>query len=67
MKKKTYDDYDENIDFDSLEQHTYADTPGQIFYTCPKCGGEYLGSLMTEEGGEAMCIECWNRLYGDDD
>ncbi len=57
-------DYDENVDYDKLEQHTYDDAPGEIFYTCPRCGGEYLASLITEEDGETMCIDCWNRIYG---
>lgn len=56
--------YDENVDYDSLEQHTYPDAPGNTFYTCPVCGGEYLSTFITEENGEVMCIDCWNRLYG---
>lgn len=56
--------YDENVDYDILEQHTYSDTPGHIFYTCPKCGGEYLADFITEENGQVMCVECWDRLYG---
>ncbi len=55
---------DENIDFDSLEQHTYSDTPGQIFYTCPRCGNEYLAEFMTEECGNVMCVDCWDEVYG---
>ena len=38
--------YDPNVDYDSLEQHTYDDAPGEIFYTCPKCGG------VMEDSGE---------------
>ena len=56
--------YDKNVDYDSLEQHTYDDSPGHIFYTCPRCGGEYLATFITEENGEAMCVECWNRIFG---
>ena len=56
--------YDENIDFDSLEQHTYADSPGIIFYTCPKCGREYMATFITEENGDIMCTECWEKYYG---
>lgn len=57
-------DYDENVNYDILEQHTYADSPGYIFYTCPKCGHEYLASFITEEDGEVMCIDCWSERYG---
>ena len=65
MSNNNYDeDYDENIDYDSLEQHTYDDAPGHIFYTCPKCGNEYLATFITKEHGEVMCIDCWNERYG---
>lgn len=57
-------DYDENVDYSKLEKHRYADTPGETFYTCPKCGGEYLASFITEEDGEVMCVECWERIHG---
>lgn len=53
--------YDENVDYESLEQHTYDDAPGYIFYTCPKCGREYLASFIIDEYGETMCIDCWNE------
>lgn len=53
-------DYDENVDYDSLEQHTYD---GEVFYTCSKCGGEYLATFITEDDGEVMCIDCWNELH----
>ena len=69
MSKKRRDpeaEYDENVDYDSLEQHTYSDSPGHIFYTCPKCGGEYLAAFIVEEGGQTMCIDCWNKRYGND-
>lgn len=56
--------YDENVDYDTLEQHTYSDAPDHIFYTCPICGGEYLAAFITEENGKTMCIDCWNRRYG---
>lgn len=56
--------YDENVDYDALEQHTYADSGKHIFYTCPRCGNEYLATFITEENGQTMCIECWNRIYG---
>ena len=64
MRRNRNTSYDENVDYDSLEQHTYSDAPGNIFYTCPKCGGEYLSTFIVEEDGETMCIDCWNRLYG---
>ena len=54
-------DYDPNVDYEALEQHTYDDSPGETFYTCPVCGGEYLASLIIEESGEAMCIDCANE------
>lgn len=66
MTKKNDDVlYDENINYDALEQHSYSDSPGCIFYTCPKCGGEYLATFIVEEQGEVMCIDCWNDRYGD--
>ena len=52
--------YDENVDYDSLEQRTYSDSPGDIYYICPKCGGEYLATFITEDDGEVMCIDCWS-------
>ena len=55
--------YDENVDYDALEQHTYSDTPGYIFYTCPKCGGEYLATFIVEENGQTMCIDCWSNRH----
>ena len=45
-------------------QNTYDDAPGHIFYTCPKCGNEYLATFITKEHGEVMCIDCWNERYG---
>lgn len=39
--------YDENVDYDALEQHTYADSGKHIFYTCPRCGNEYLATFIT--------------------
>ncbi len=62
-KRDTRVDYDENVDYDSLEQHTYDDSPGYIFYTCPRCGGEYLATFITEEHGRVMCIDCWNKIH----
>ena len=40
--------YDENVDYDALEQHTYADSGKHIFYTCPRCGNEYLATFITD-------------------
>ena len=64
-KKKAEVMYDENVDYDSLEQHTYADSGDLVFYTCPICGGEYLATFIVEENGETMCIDCWDERYGD--
>lgn len=64
MKKKEDVIYDENVDYDSLEQHTYADSPGHIFYTCPICGEEFLATFIVEEDGRTMCIDCWNERHG---
>ena len=30
--------YDPEVDYSSLKQHRYRDTPGYTFYTCPRCG-----------------------------
>ena len=57
--------YDANVDYDSLEQHIYEDAPGHIFYTCPKCGCDYLATFIVEQNGETMCTDCWNKQYGD--
>ena len=55
--------YDKNVDYGSLESHTYPDAPGETFYTCPKCGGEYLATFIVEENGETMCTDCWAKEY----
>lgn len=52
--------YDENVNYDELEQHEYDDAPGHTFYTCPLCGGEYLATFITEVNGQTMCIDCEN-------
>ena len=52
------------VDYDSLKQHTYDDTPGVTFYTCPKCGKEYIASFIFEERGRALCVDCWQRIHG---
>ena len=57
-------DYDENVNYDELEQHTYPDSGDHIFYTCPICGNEYLATFIIEENGQTMCIDCWNKKYG---
>ena len=54
--------YDENVDYESLEQHIYPDSPGVIFYTCPRCGGEYLASFIISEGGKTMCVDCLDNI-----
>ena len=58
-KKKVI--YDENVDYDSLEQHVYEDSGDNVFYTCPICHGEYLATFITEENGQTMCIDCWGK------
>ena len=56
--------YDPDVDYDSLEQHTYDDAPGEVFYTCPRCGGEYLATFIVDHEGSTMCIDCWSELTG---
>lgn len=51
-------DYNENVDYDLLEQHTHEDSSGHIFYVCPKCGREYLATFIIEENGETLCTDC---------
>ena len=46
-----------------FEGKKYRDTPGEVFYECPKCFGEYLETFLTEENGEVMCIDCWTKYY----
>lgn len=65
MKKNKNMIYDENVNYDELEQHTYPDSGDNVFYTCPICGGEYLATFITEEDGRTMCIDCWSERYGD--
>ncbi len=64
MRRKRNDvEYDPNVNYDELEQHRYKDSPGYIFYTCPKCGREYLATFITEDDGETMCIDCWSERH----
>ena len=56
--------YDENVNYDELEQHTYDDSEGDIFYTCPICGNEYLATFISNVNGQTMCIDCENEKYG---
>ena len=53
----------DNVNLDELDQHTYDDAPGHIFYTCPICGGEYLDTFITEDNGIVMCIDCWGKRH----
>ena len=53
---------DDGVYLGSLEQHTYSDSPGDIFYTCPRCSREYLEVFLHNVDGEIMCIDCWNDL-----
>ena len=46
-KKKNDVIYDKNVNYDELEQHEYDDAKGYTFYTCPKCGGEYLATFIS--------------------
>lgn len=57
--------YGERINYDELEPHVYEDEGLEIFYTCPICGGEYLGAFITQSGGRTMCIDCWSERNGD--
>lgn len=54
--------YDENVDYENLEQHSYPDQPGTIFYTCPKCGGEYIATFIVSEEGRTMCVDCLDSI-----
>ena len=49
---------EEGIFIGDLETHKYEEG---IFYTCPKCGSEYLADFITEDDGERMCIDCWSE------
>ena len=65
MRKKHIEvSYDEDVNYDELEQHTYTDSGDAVFYTCPICGGEYLAAFIVSEKGETMCIDCWGERNG---
>ncbi len=57
--------YNEDINFDELEQTVYEDEGDEIWYTCPICGGEYLETFITEHNGQTMCIDCWSERNPD--
>lgn len=65
--KKEYGEveYDPDVNYEELEQHTYDDAEGYVFYTCPICGNEYLATFIVSEEGQTMCIDCWNDRYGE--
>lgn len=65
MEKKSKMIYDDNVNYDTLEQHTYEDSGDAVFYTCPICSGEYLATFITKENGQTMCIDCSSELYSD--
>lgn len=44
---RKHEDYVEDIDFDSLEQHEYDDAEGATFYTCSLCGGSCASTVGT--------------------
>lgn len=55
-----------DIDYKSLEHHTYPDTGKHVFYTCPRCGNEYLADFITKINDRVMCIDCAS-LYDEDE
>lgn len=61
VKKRNTEIYDKNVNYAALEQHEYDDAEGYTFYTCPCCFGEYLASLIFEEDGKTMCVDCWDK------
>ena len=61
MAKKSNEIYDDNVNYSTLEQHTYEDSGDAIFYMCPICGGEYLSTFITKENGKTMCIDCCGK------
>jgi len=60
-QNKNADIYDENVDYDALDQNEYDDAKGYIFYTCPRCGGEYLATFIYDVDGKTMCVDCYNK------
>ena len=55
-----------NVNYNELEQHTYTDSRNNIFYTCPRCGGEYVDTFIIKEEGRKMCIDCRSKIYSED-
>lgn len=41
-------DYNPNVNYDTLDQHTYADSGENVFFTCPRCKKQFLASFMFE-------------------
>lgn len=64
MKRQKNVSYNDGVDYDQLEQHTYDDSPGDIFYECPICHHEYLATFIMDDDGETMCIDCWSKRHG---
>ncbi len=55
-------DYNPNVNYDTLDQHTYADSGENVFFTCPRCKKQFLASFMFEEDGEILCIDCCSNF-----
>lgn len=57
--------YDENVNYEALEQTMYPEEGDEVWYKCPLCGGEYLATFIVEEDGQTMCIDCWGNRNPD--
>ena len=55
-------DYNPNVNYDTLDQHTYADSGENVFFTCPRCKKQFLASFMFEADGEILCIDCCSNF-----
>lgn len=68
MSEATYDDYDDEYDYDEDYEHDFFDDDD--YDRCYECGGYGDDYFINDEGElECACPTCWNNpnRYDDDD